>query len=156
MIVLDLPSGTKTLRESWRFFMREAGYRVGFKAFGALELAKAETWVSEVGLADNYEVEEDERAYCYCENTQCQYHEGSTHEWETLFVSLRDNDGTVLASLGGIMAPSREYLRVVKAQLALQVHADEAQLNSQQLQGAVDAVEGREPFLSNRFLRKRL
>lgn len=95
------------------FFRRNAGYvrRSGesvatAKRRGALALARAEAEAAARGWRVEWEGDpepyEDEDAR------------------EVLGAVLRDLDGHVLASLWGIADPTREYQRVVEAELALE------------------------------------
>lgn len=110
---------------SYRFFKRNAGYCVGFRAQGALSLAKAERWARSTGavrfrwvddinadwswLADAMGREPDDRDYqegCILER-QCP----ECGSW------------TVEASLWGICNADSDYRRVIEAELALEVLA---------------------------------
>lgn len=126
---------TNELRRRFRFFHEHAGYVVGARARGALALARAEQWAEDEGI-EFLTRDDDERAYCYCDDPHCKYHEGSEYErdhgWETIGVmAVRPcpEHGTdckhaeVLGSLWGIMEPDNTYLRVVRAELALEAQS---------------------------------
>ena len=113
-----------------RFFWVHAGYSTPpGRLKCARQLAKAEAWLE--AQADlEVVIEGDERAYCYCDDPACRFHEGSDHDWETVWVAIRRKcpdhgldcrHAETLAGLGGIMDPDRTYLRVVTAELALEV-----------------------------------
>lgn len=149
----NLPSANyeswNTLHRAYTFFKQHAGGIVGEKAKGAFLLAKAEQWAEDQNLLTGV-IEDDERAYCYCGNESCEYHEDSDHTWETVVALLvkpckeYDRDDRhphmwrcaedeydlscsyteVLASLGGIMEPTSDYLRTIYAELALEVKVD--------------------------------
>jgi len=121
------------LQNAYTFFKQHAGGIVGESAQVALMLAKAEQWAEDHGLVSLTE-QDTEQAYCYCDSDTCKYHEGSDHTWETVVaflvkpceqysedacdLSCRHTD--VLASLGGIMEPTSDYLRTIHAELALE------------------------------------
>lgn len=96
---------------AFRFFHEWAGYVVGWRAVGALQLAKAEAESSERGWS--------------CEwmgDDECPREQGYP-QW---LCRLLDERGKLLESLGGIdFGPDGEpwgdpYRRVVEAELALQ------------------------------------
>jgi len=105
------------LRRSYEFFRREAGYVVGQKAMGALQLAKAErdvfelygwTWQTRPDYgADLSWMDEDERK----------------QDHECCGVVLVDPDGKPRFehALWGIVDSTDNYLRVCAAELALEV-----------------------------------
>jgi hypothetical protein len=113
-----LPS---SLVRSYRFFFEFAGCCVGFRAQGALALAKAERYSTDHEWVAFWEWDEDADLSWMSE-------EERNREHEVLCCLLKDADGNVLASLGGITDPDRNYQRVIVAELAL-----EAVVNSQQL-----------------------
>lgn len=110
-------------RRAFQFFHREAGYVVGECAIGAKALADAEAYAADAGWSVEWSPEEscncayDHNApgiYC-CDGSDC---------WVAV---LRNEDGTVLASLGCICEPSDSYRRVVEAELASEaMHNDQA------------------------------
>lgn len=131
---------TPALRRSFRFFLAHGGGIVGQHAQSALALARAEQWAKDSGVAFDVR-DDDERAYCHCGDPTCKYREpdasespkrwntSNYREWDTVGVmAVRpcEDHGTDcphaehLGSLWGIMDPSPEYLRVVKAELALE------------------------------------
>ena len=129
---------SRDLLRRYRFFVRHAGGIVGECAKGALALARAEQWAEDQYLIFKTQPD-DQHAYCYCDDPKCKYHEGSTHTWETVGVVLKDpcqqcvdekvdpsdcRHSEILGSLWGIMDPSEDYLRVVRAELALEAMHD--------------------------------
>lgn len=121
---------TPAIRSAFRFFLHHAGYATPpGRVACALALAKAEAKL----LASDLEFitrDDDERAYCYCDNPTCKYHEGSKHDWPTIAAAivrpctehgLDCKHAEYLASLGGIMEPDANYLRVIRAELACEV-----------------------------------
>ena len=115
---------------TWRFFLENAGYATPpGRAVCALELARAERWAEQEGIefrleddpdADASFVEtwpvRDQEAWrkqthaCYC---MICYKPCPEHGWDC-------KHKEVLASLGGIFDPTDDYLRIVRAELALE------------------------------------
>jgi hypothetical protein len=120
------------LRPAFRFFLEHAGYCTPpGRAVSALQLARAEAQLTASDL-QVLERPDDQPAYCYCDDPHCEYHEGSTHEWDTLCVAIvrpcaehgvECRHTEWLASLSGIIEPSRDDLRVVRAELASELDA---------------------------------
>jgi hypothetical protein len=98
---------TDALRKKIEFFLRHA-YPHDLKA--ATSLARAEKHAENVGWTVRWEPETE--AY--------ELGEGEEMPNEVLSASLVDSDGNVLASLGGIADPGRNYSRIVEAELALE------------------------------------
>lgn len=98
----------ETDRKAYRFFYDNAGWIVGRRAEGALELARAERWAADNGLGFSWEPDYDDCG------------DGGTTPNERFGCILRDVDGNVLTSLWSIGDPSPEYCRVVEAELALE------------------------------------
>lgn len=99
------------LKRAYAFFKENAGYVVGRSAEGALALARAEAIASSLGWDVDWEEDPEE------------YQMGDAEEEppnEVYNAMLRDEDGKVIGSLGGIGDPSRSYQRVVEAELALE------------------------------------
>lgn len=123
----------KPLSKDEQFFYDHAGYshkttesaECGHRRC-AKELARAEAKARKIVM--RFDWQDDERAYCYCDDPTCLYHEGSDHEWETLYVvayrecqcsnAAHKPHRDILGSLGGIIAPDSAYRRVVGAELA--------------------------------------
>ena len=121
------------LRPAFRFFLEHAGYCTPpGRAVCALSLARAEAQLQASDL-QVVELPDDERAYCDCDDPHCQYHEGSKRDWDTLCVAIvrpcvehgvECRHTEWLASLSGILDPDRDYLRVVRAELASELDAE--------------------------------
>ena len=109
---------TARLVESWRFFMREAGYIVGQRAAVALRLAKAEAAAAE-SLTFRWEHDTDPDLSWMDAAERAESHEVLG------CVALRPcgacGESVQVASLWGIVDPSPEYRRVVEADLACEV-----------------------------------
>lgn len=97
------------LKKAYEFFKANAGGRVGHSAEDCLALARAEAVASSLGWAAEWEHDD--------------------HPWdsdddyepaEVLGCVLKDMEGKVLGSLWGIGDPTRKYMRVVEAELALE------------------------------------
>ncbi len=100
--------------QAYRFFFENAGYCVGRRAAGALALARAEKAASERGWSFSWEW--DELPY--------EMGDAETEPPEEVLVCvLKDEHGRTLECLGGIGDPSKEYVRVVEAELALEAGA---------------------------------
>lgn len=98
------------LKRAYEFFKKNAGGIVGRAAEGALALARAEAIAASLGWDVDWEIDEEE------------YDLGDEEEMpgEVYSAMLRDEDGKVIESLGSIGDPSRDYQRVVEAELALE------------------------------------
>jgi hypothetical protein len=111
------------LRRAYEFFKEHAGYVVGERAAGALVLAKAEAEAkSRVWLVE-WEPDEDAD---WSWMDQPGFEDELARSHEVYAAVLRDEDGDILASLGGIFDPSREYRRVVNAELVAEALTDGA------------------------------
>ena len=96
------------LRAAWRFFKEHAGYCTPpGQAACALDLARAERVAKDEGCT--WEWVPDDQPW----DSDDDYEPD-----EVLGCILRDESGSVLASLWGIGDPSAEYRRVVEAELA--------------------------------------
>ena len=84
----------------------------------AQELAKAEAAASEQGISFVWEADVDGCIGCDCGSRDCGCSTGTPHE--VLGCIAYALDGTQLGSLWGICEPSREYKRVIEAELALE------------------------------------
>jgi hypothetical protein len=117
------------MQERFRFFHEHAGYVVGQRAIGAWELAKAEEYAEEAGWVYCWDYDQDaDRG-----PVDWGWSEADVKRWESTehrcYVAYLLPHSTAcvrpLASLGGIWDPSREYERVVNAELALEALARE-------------------------------
>jgi hypothetical protein len=132
-----------SLRSAFQFFFSHAGYCVGSRAAGALNLARAEAWAEDNGYTFVWESDDDpelgDHAYwcaaarrdkagydidgepipSYSRSRECDGH-------EALVCVMRDADGAVVQSLCGILDPDRAYGRVIEAELALEEMPDTA------------------------------
>jgi hypothetical protein len=111
-----------------QFFYEHAGYSVAQgeteaqgRERGARALAEAEAYAQEHDWQYAWEHDIDGCIGCECDSPECACSTGTPHE--TLVCILRDADGKMLESLGSICDPSREYGRVVEAELALEAMA---------------------------------
>lgn len=123
------------LVERFRFFLANAGYVVGRRAQGALELARAEARAEDEGLSFVWEADEDgywsavhdgdiksggndEMLWCRCvlPCAICARHAGTNDPDKCPHAQI-------LASLYSIINPDRDYRRVVEAELALEALA---------------------------------
>ena len=109
----------KELVPAISFFQTHAGYCTppGRMAC-ARNLAQAEQDADLYGFSFEWSEDECGCSGCECGSKQCDCHTGRQHE--TLCCVCRDNKGAVVASLGGICSPDRNYRRVVEAELALE------------------------------------
>lgn len=109
-----------------KFFYKHAGFsynpatqtkRQGRERTARL-LAQAEKDARRLGIYFDWEVDMDGCIGCTCGGADCSCCTGVPHE--TLGCVARASDGEALASLWGICEPTREYKRVVEAELALE------------------------------------
>jgi hypothetical protein len=135
----DCAKGWQQMTSAIEFFKAHAGFSYGTgetpeqgQLRCAQELARAEAYASEHGWVAEWR-DDDERAYCYCDDPNCRYHEGSDHDWDTLYCVLyrpcscnrcSNSHRDILGSLSGIMDPDANYRRVVEAELALEALAE--------------------------------
>lgn len=119
---------SRALLASWRFFRAQGGGIVGENALGALQLARAEVEAAARGLVFVWEEDGDDYDYDYDFSDHdhwCRKDCGIDHE--VLICAVFTADDTrrrhCLASLGWIVDPSREYRRVIEAELALEALA---------------------------------
>lgn len=110
-----------TLR-AYRFFFEHAGYVVGHRAEGALQLARAEAFADDNGWVASWEWDDCPDLSWMSEAERAEPH-------EVLCCLLRDADGNVLASLCGIVDPDNAYRRVVVAELSLEAMTNAVELS---------------------------
>ena len=85
---------------------------------GAKALARAEQWARDTNCEFTWEQDNEPCIGCDCGSADCACSSGADHE--TLGCVLRDSDGKILASLWSICGATREYKRVVEAELAFE------------------------------------
>lgn len=147
---------SSVLTPAEKFFYQHAGYsrkphesEDAGKRRCAKAMAKAEARAQRVGIHFEWN-DDDERAYCYCDDPTCKYHEGSDADWETLYcVAYKDchcrnaahqPHRDIVGSLSGIMDPDASYRRVVEAELASEYFAEVRRGNRRISPKAADAV----------------
>lgn len=91
------------------------------RARGARQLAQAEARASALGYEFNWVSDVEGCSGCDCGNEECDCFSGNLHE--VLGCIAVDADGEEKASLWGICGATREYRRVVEAELALEALA---------------------------------
>lgn len=105
-------------REAFEFFRDHGGGVVGERALGALHLARAEAYASDQRWRFEWSDDQDaDLSWCECADGRVKHHH------EVLWCCLRDADGKVLESLGGIVDADRAYGRVIEAELASEAYA---------------------------------
>lgn len=105
-------------RKAWQFFMEWAGYCTPpGRTVCAAELARAENEAPMHGITFEWHWEDD-----FDDSWMSVAERAKDHEWT--YCVARGPDGDVLASLGGICDASREYMRVVEAELAAEALAN--------------------------------
>lgn len=118
---------SKLISQAVAFFQEHAGWSYNPKTEtaeqgklrGAKALAKAERDAASKGLTFEW-TDEGVRGCigCDCGSDECPCSERTEHE--CFAVVVYNPDGEVVASLGSVCSPSREYRRVVQAELALE------------------------------------
>jgi len=115
----------RKLQNAFRFFYANAGYIVGKRAVGAIALARAERWASQLGYEYRWNFEQEnyndflgDHAYWCADERASRQHE---HE---VFYCVLETHGRILASLGGIIDPTYASCRVIEAELALEAMHD--------------------------------
>lgn len=116
-------------RSAFKFFHKHAGYQVGFRARGALDLARAESRAERHEL--RFEWDDDDQPAEACTGRKVRNARG---QWEDEYKEYPAVVCTVydprtkhpLASLGGIIESNdyrerHDYRRVVEAELAAEV-----------------------------------
>ena len=91
--------------------------RQGYARMARL-LAKAERDARALGYTFEWTDDIDGCIGCDCDSPECDCSTGEPHE--CLVCLMRDSNGKVVQSLGSVCEPSREYRRVVEAELALE------------------------------------
>ena len=81
-------------------------------------LAKAERDARALGYTFEWTDDIDGCIGCDCDSPDCACSTGESHE--CLVCLMRDSHGICCQSLGSICEPSREYRRVIEAELALE------------------------------------
>jgi len=118
---------TKQILPAFRFFFEHSGYIVGRKAECALSLAKAEEWASKKGIEFVTEPDFDADwsfVDTWSEREQKEFHAKDHEVISVLAVKPCEDHGTdckhanILASLSGIFDADKNYLRVIRAELA--------------------------------------
>ena len=111
------------LYKRYQFFKAHAGYRVGYNSMDALSLARAEQWAEDRGIEflwegdyEDYENSLGDHKY-WCRDSA----RGIPHTHE-VYCCQAWLDDSIEASLGAIIEPSREYARVVEAELASEAY----------------------------------
>lgn len=84
----------------------------------ARRLAKAEREARELGYTFLWEMDQDGCTGCDCGSQECDCATGADHE--CLICIMNDPEGNAVQSLGSVCKPSREYGRVIEADLALE------------------------------------
>jgi hypothetical protein len=116
----------KTMTIAERFFWSHAGYSWNTsegetKAQGrrrcAALLAEAEVWAADQGMTFTWEHDDCPDLSWMTEAEQAEPH-------EVLVCLARYADGSIAASLGGIVDPDRTYGRIVEAELASEAKHD--------------------------------
>jgi hypothetical protein len=124
----DPLSGSEYTREAFRFFQRRAGI-VGRAAVAGLNLARAEAalqarewrvdWESD-DCANLSDISDDCfrcKALAHAETHDPENAAEFQHDHECYVAVLRDSDGKVRGSLGGIWDPDRDFIRDTEAGL---------------------------------------
>jgi hypothetical protein len=128
----------KWLQNAFRFFFKNAGYCVGRRAEGAFQLAKAERWAEENNYTFEFDADDsadlgDHEYWCSdARRVKAGYAPNGEHVGErnaerfyncehfAYVCFMKDKDGTIVQSLGGILDPDDNCMRVTKAELALE------------------------------------
>ena len=122
------PNTSKPRRETpYRFFYKHAGYGYNPRVEtaeqgrrrGARALAAAEAYATAAGWEYQWDYDPEPCIGCDCGSADCPCSSGAPHEILCVLLNDRDN-GRTLAALGGICGATREYRRVVAAELAME------------------------------------
>ena len=116
---------TADLSERWRFFLAHAGYVVGRRAAGALELARAEEVLDRAECLDvaSFDLLDDDFPYdpgdvCTEEEAREKF---ESNEWTGPYVAtvaIGDERASLAGIVVGPAAQDDPYIRVVRAELA--------------------------------------
>ena len=128
---------TKEISKAEQFFYEHAGWSYGSaketeeegRARGAQELARAEEEAERRAWSVEWVYDEEPCLSCECGSSECPCFTGEPHETYTAILypdGLNYDPHNVLASLGSICEPSREYRRVINAELALEALSEES------------------------------
>jgi hypothetical protein len=118
---------TQTAKQAaYLFFLRNAGYSYDVnthtlkqgRAENARKLVKAERDARALGYTFEWEEDSDGCIGCDCGSPECACSSGEPHE--CLICLMYDVKGIRCQSLGSICGATREYRRVVEAELALE------------------------------------
>lgn len=129
----------RSLARAYKFFKDHSGYVVGKRAIGALQLAKAEIEAENRGWDVRWEPEQeavedflgDHEFWCArARRNAAEKKTGSRGrticQHEAYWAVVVDSEGNQLpASLGGILDPERDYMRVVAAELFSEILGSE-------------------------------
>ena len=104
-----------------RFFFEQAGYVVGWRLAGAVELARAERWAEDAGLIVTWEPEPSPDFSWLPEDDKGnhQVYLASIVRYERC-PCCGISQAICVASCGNIFDPGGSYVRVMEAQLALE------------------------------------
>lgn len=117
---------SRVIKQAVQFFYTYAGYSYDPKTQTpeqgrmqtARALAKAERDAASQGIRFGWEPDVEGCIGCDCGLPECKCASGEPHE--VLVCLAYNTEGKVIASLGAICEPTREYRRVVEAELALE------------------------------------
>lgn len=99
------------------FFREHAGYCVGRRILGAMELADAEIAAEQARIRFEWHWDDD-ADWSWMDQECFAKAKLREQEHEVFYCLALDDDGECLASLGSIFDPSNEYRRVIEAELA--------------------------------------
>jgi hypothetical protein len=121
---------TNRMQRKILWFAEHAGYCTppGRMAC-AKTLALAEDYAADMDWEHYWEPDGDGCGGCDCGDKRCRCSSGKPHLTE--YCVLKDKDGNVLASLGGICEASEDYRRVVQAELSAE--AMRAEISTQEI-----------------------
>jgi len=133
-----------TVSNKYRFFRKVSGYSVK----SCYDLAIAELWAESLGLDFKWEYDDigydalgDHEYWCKQERLEksgydqygdqvnpesrlAYYRRNYSHDHEILYCLVKNDQTGDTASLGGIIDPSRDYRRLVEAELASELKAE--------------------------------
>ena len=123
---LPKPRKQTAKQQAYLFFLRNAGYSYDPKtqtkqqgrAASARRLAKAERDARALGYMFEWQDDCDGCIGCSCDSPECDCSTGEPHE--CLVCLMHNSRGVCCQSLGSVCEPSREYRRVIEAELALE------------------------------------